>query len=372
MTRSAFQRATSVDVYTHPDKLPPDVQRLFADAESSSVELGVAWFRNFVDTVKLPRSSPKFYVLNLNGVPVAALPVFAKSTLVPGHSRVDSLTHYYTALYAPVLAPGVAGPELAPLFERIISDHSPMGEMRFAPMDPLSDGYAAMLQALRLAGMLPFRFFSFGNWYLKVPGSWTNYLAHRHGQLRNTIKRMEKKLAQESGTIEVITGVEGLQRGLAAYQQVYSASWKNEEPFPEFVPGLIATAAAQGWLRLGVVWLGGRPIAAQLWMVSNGKAEIYKLAYDEAFKAYSPGSVLTAHLMQHVFEKDHVQEVDYLIGDDPYKKSWMSDRRERWGIVAYNPRTLTGLWGACREASGRAVKPWVSAWRARFAKSPKP
>ena len=128
---------------------------------------------------------------------------------------------------------------------------------------------------------------------------------------------------------------------------------------------MIATAATEGWLRLGIVWLNGEAIAAQLWMVCNGKADIYKVAYDESFKAYSPGTVLTAHLLQHVLEKDQVVEVDYLIGDDAYKKTWMSHRRERWGIIAYHTRSFAGLLGAGREALGRGVKPILSRLRAR-------
>jgi len=136
-----------------------------------------------------------------------------------------------------------------------------------------------------------------------------------------------------------------------------------------FMPGLMRLCAAAGALRLGLVWLHGQPIAAQLWMVHGGRAEVYKLAYDEAFKGYSPGTVLTARLMQHVIEHDKVAEVDYLIGDDAYKTSWMSHRRERWGLVAYNQRSLTGmvLWHGAQLK--RLVKPWVLRLRAAVSRS---
>jgi hypothetical protein len=61
-------------------------------------------------------------------------------------------------------------------------------------------------------------------------------------------------------------------------------------------------------------------------------------------------------LMEHVIEIDKVEEIDYLIGDDPYKKAWMSHRRERWGVIAYNPRSMGGLAGWAREALGRRIK----------------
>jgi len=111
-----------------------------------------------------------------------------------------------------------------------------------------------------------------------------------------------------------------------------------------------------GMLRLGFARLGERTIAAQLWIVDRQKASIYKVAYHEQFASYSPGTVLTAHLLQHVIDKDRVREVDFLIGDDQYKRMWMSDRRERWGIVAYNPRTLIGCALLLKEIAGRTVR----------------
>ncbi|MBK8121802.1 MAG: GNAT family N-acetyltransferase [Sulfuritalea sp.] len=73
------------------------------------------------------------------------------------------------------------------------------------------------------------------------------------------------------------------------------------------------------------------------------KISIFKLAFDPACAAFSPGTLLTAHLMEHVIDHANVKEIDFLIGDDEYKKLWMSHRRERWGIVACNPQTVIGL-----------------------------
>jgi CelD/BcsL family acetyltransferase involved in cellulose biosynthesis len=63
-------------------------------------------------------------------------------------------------------------------------------------------------------------------------------------------------------------------------------------------------------------------------------------------------------MMQHVIDVDEVVEVDYLVGDDPYKKDWMNHRRERWGIVAYNPSTFLGVVGIVRQVLGILYKKW--------------
>jgi hypothetical protein len=48
--------------------------------------------------------------------------------------------------------------------------------------------------------------------------------------------------------------------------------------------------------------------------------------------------------------------VDYLSGEDDYKKNWMSERREFWGIAAFNPRSVRGLMQIGQQIGGRAVK----------------
>jgi CelD/BcsL family acetyltransferase involved in cellulose biosynthesis len=343
-----------VEVLYHPSQFPPDLQKLFALAEKEDFHCGVAWYSNLTDAVFADHAGVRFYVLRQGEQAIAVLPV----QIVKHHrvKQVESLSNYYTALYAPALAPGLKARDLVPLIRAVLRAHAPVASLRFSPMDPRSRPYRLLFGGLRDAGLAPFEFFCFVNWHLAGFDDWAGYLASRHGSLRNTIKRMGKKFAHDGGTLELIEGGAGLDRGIDAYEKVYAHSWKKPEPYPAFVPGLARTCAASGWLRLGVAWIAGKPVAAQIWIVANGRASIYKLAYDEDYKGYAPGTLLTALLMQHVMEEDQVLEVDYLIGDDPYKQAWMNHRRERWGIVAYNPKTLSGALGMVQAALARPLK----------------
>jgi hypothetical protein len=230
-------------------------------------------------------------------------------------------------------------------------------------MDPESTAYQALRQALWQCTVIPFRFYCYGNWNLKVNGNWEAYLKERSASLRSTIKRMRKRWSAEGGSLEVLQGRSDLQRSLAAYEHIYARSWKVPEPYPQFIRGLMAMSAELGTLRMGLACINGQPVSAQLWLVVHGKAYIYKVAYDEAYKAYAPGSLVMATLMQQVLEHESVYEVDFLTGDDPYKASWMNDRRERWGIIAYNPKTLLGILGLCREVAGRMLRPLLLRFR---------
>jgi hypothetical protein len=267
-----------------------------------------------------------------------------------------ALANFYTTRFVPLLADDLRGEDLAILLRNQRQPWPRVNRISLFPLDRTSRVYPLLLQALRKAGFVTFEYFCFGNWYLPVAQNFDAYLAARPGELRSTLRRMSRRIDNAGGRVQVIGPGGDVETAITAFSSVYASSWKQPEPFPAFMPGLIRLCASKGWLRMGIVWMNDQPIAAQLWVVVNGKASIYKLAYDSAFSSYSPGTVLTAALMRHAMDTDHVSEVDYMTGDDAYKQAWMTLRREMWGLVAYDPRQVRGAAQVVRELSVRAIK----------------
>ena len=119
---------------------------------------------------------------------------------------------------------------------------------------------------------------------------------------------------------------------------------------------MLRNCAAAGALRLGVLCLDGVPIASQIWILWSGTTTLYKLAHDRRFDSFSPGTVLCMRMIERLIEHDRVTEIDFGIGDDVYKSQWASQRRELWGIAAFNPRSLYGALSALRHIGGKRVK----------------
>ncbi|MBS0508539.1 MAG: GNAT family N-acetyltransferase [Proteobacteria bacterium] len=280
---------------------------------------------------------------------------------LPG-GPVQALGNYYSCLYGPIgSARGLAGLSVSQWSEAVRALRRSHGAsvLRLQPLDADSAWLMALQQGLRGAGYLTDRFFCFGNWFQPVPeGGFASYWAQRPSMLRNSVERGRRRLDRAGPwRIEIQGGDQpGVERALGAYLAVYAQSWKLPEPCPEFMPSLVRLAAREGWLRLGVLWLQDQPVAAQVWLVHGAKANIYKLAYVKGQERLSAGSVLTAALMQHVMDEDRVSEVDYLSGDDAYKRDWMAQRRERIGLVAFDPRSPPGLMAAARHFGGRWIR----------------
>jgi len=272
---------------------------------------------------------------------------------------LHSLSNFYTPLFAPIAGDTINKEGIASLIDRLAQDRPIWTMLNFRPLDPDTSFFNSLTKGLKDGGWWVDRYFCFGNWFLQVDeDSFDSYFAKRPSQLRNTVNRARKKLLKlPNYQLHIQTQAdELLEPMLADFVTVYNRSWKKPEPFPDFIPELGRLAAREGWLRLGVIRLNDQPIAAQLWLVFGGVASIVKLAYDQEHIRLSAGSVLTAALMQHVTDIDKVREVDYLIGDDPYKRDWMSHRRERYGIIAFNPRTVSGLVSAACHFGGRLFK----------------
>jgi CelD/BcsL family acetyltransferase involved in cellulose biosynthesis len=349
-----------VQVFEGLQELPGSFRGLFEEAGQQSIFLALPWFQNFVRTAMATEDRARVYAaVGAQGTPAGML-LMRNSRSSSSLRKLESLGNYYTCFYAPHLAsPAIRSRETLRAITQAIAEEKPHWDtVELKPLDNQSRAFPELVEAFKAAGFVVQTYFSFGNWYLPVNGrSFAEYSQSLPSALKNTLSRKRKKLEKTGrAKIEIVTGGQGLDAAIDAYMKVYLSSWKQPEPYPEFVPGLIRMCAQMGALRLGLIYVDGEPAAAQLWIVHHGNALIYKLAYDERFADLSVGTILSATLFEHALDVDKVAEVDYLSGDDAYKKDWMSQRRERWGILALNPRTPRGLLAIAHHIGGRAVK----------------
>lgn len=269
-----------------------------------------------------------------------------------------SLSNYYSGLYGPI-GDGEGCASWRAACKHLRASRPAPAYVRLQPLDADSAFFREMRDALDAAGYWADSYFCFGNWYLPTAGrSFDGYLSERPSALRNTLRRGRKKLDRGGNWQIVVHSEPGppLDAAVSDYETIYASSWKPAEAHPGFIRELCQLAARRGWLRLGVLSIEGKAIASQIWLFSAGKAYIFKLAYDPAAARYSAGTVLTAAMIEHAIERDAADEIDYLSGDDAYKQDWMSHRRERIGLVAFDPATLRGLWTGLRHFCGRSVK----------------
>jgi hypothetical protein len=296
-----------------------------------------------------------------HAVPAGAEALLAETAtgmlpLLRHNGRLASLATPYTLSWRPLWAAGADAQATGRALGKLFRLRPPV---RLDTLPPEAPGLEPLLAGLREAGLRAVRYDHFGNWHEALPsgGGWEAYLAARPPTLRTTIGRKLKRATRESRFALLTAPGPALEAGIAAYEAVRAASWKPDELVPDFDRHLLRATAAAGCLRFGVLRSAttGQPVAAQYWVLDHAgkRATVLKLAHVEAERAASPGTALSALMIRGLLEEDGVTELDFGRGDDAYKRLWVSQRRQRIGILLVDPRHPAGLAALAQHAAGR-------------------
>jgi len=193
--------------------------------------------------------------------------------------------------------------------------------------------------AIKQLGLRYKEFISYGDWYLDEIGcSGDEYFNRLPEKIRKDVSYCKRRL-QKMGKYEfkLIRNGDEIDHFMNLYYEVYSKSWQEKEGIgPNFHRDLAKMAVKNDWLRLGFLFFNNLPIASQFWISYSGTAFILKTVYDQNFKKYSPGKILTSEIAKFAIDIDKVKAIDYVQGDEAYKQDWTPKRRERNGLVGFN------------------------------------
>jgi len=199
----------------------------------------------------------------------------------------------------------------------------------------------------------------YGDWYLDgIDCSGDEYLNRLPDKIRKDVSYCKRRL-QKMGQYEfrLIRGDERIDYYMDLYYGVYAKSWQEREGIgPSFHRDLAKISAKHHWLRLGFLLLNDYPIASQFWISWKGTAFILKTVYDQDFKKYSPGKILTSEMAKFAIDFDKVKTIDYVQGDEGYKQDWTPKRRERKGVVVFN----NSIKGKSLELLSNRIRPMVN------------
>lgn len=296
--------------------------------------LSSQWFAAVAECGPL---KPIRYVVADDDGEACALFMTAREGLFTRH--LASLTNFYTMRFSPTVRPD--SPEAILAIVRGIAAERPRWQtVDIGYLPHKSPAAHWIYAALWWAGYISVIYRQGENWYCRTNGLTAADYFNDRPSLRDKIEREARRFARKHQARFRVFTTPG---GLPDYQSVYARSWKEPEQYPQFIPKLAQLAADRGALRIGVLYADDIPVAAQLWLVCNGRATIYKVAYDEAYSKLSVGSILAKHMFEHVIEHDHPEEIDYGLGSEPYKRDWMDAKRDIIGIKAFNLMTPGGV-----------------------------
>ncbi len=354
LRRKSLELNYTLEQFDSFEALPKDAVRLWHEFGREAIFSSLDWYQNLYEHVGADLGSLRLFVLSNKAEEVQAiLPCVASAPPDGGAGELMVLANYYSPRFDLVVNEGSISREAA--VRRIVAALSLRSDWTALTLFPLHGG--ADLDAFRAAAasyLLPSACFEeTANWSVDIEdiGAYAESLPTL---LRRTLKRKRSKLERTASyRYAIVTSPREAAAVVDDFRAVYDASWKPHEPYAGFIDGLVTLASRNGWLRLGLLYIDETPVAGQIWLVCKRTAAIYKLAYDQHYSEYSPGTLLTMHLLRHVVENDGVTTVDYLTGDDAYKRDWMSTRRMMYRLRIANPRLLRGAYLSVYDALRR-------------------
>jgi len=338
---NATDQAAQVSIrrFSRFDEMPVAAQRMIAEAGRENPFYGPEWFKNYEHAVA-QHEMPFFWacIYDRDGVLCGVWPLSERRQR--GRRILRAMGNYYTP-YA-TLVFDYSSEQASSVFRSALG--ALLRGVDMLEIEPVAPDNAL---ALFLEQNKDIRWVDFErctvNWFQDLE-SIDAYHAQLPGHVRSLLKRKQRALEKQHAVEYAIVRGNGevLEHAVDAYFAVYAKSWKRQEPYPEFIRGLVRIAAQAGWLRLGQLIVDGEVVASQIWLVANRTAYIYKLAYDDNFGKKSVGSLLTWHLIQHVYDEDNVCRIDYLTGNDIYKRDWMECSRDLYTLTFVNMRRPLG------------------------------
>ncbi len=217
-----------------------------------------------------------------------------------------------------------------------------------------ADGYSLLSVPLVAVGGLDARGLivaerqRYRRWYADLSVGWDVYHAGLSGNLRSTLKRKGKKIAEANGgTIDIrryrspeeLAAFHALARPLAAgtYQEkLLGMGLPGDPAWVEAMLRAAAGDAARGWL----LFVGGEAVAYLYCPVERGTVVYEYVGHEERFDALSPGTVLMAAALRDLMGEGAHARFDFTEGEGQHKRQFATGHVVACDLFLLRP-TLT-------------------------------
>ena len=176
--------------------------------------------------------------------------------------------------------------------------------------------------------------------YITLPGDWETYSQSLGKDLRKKLRRYTNRLERAyPGQIAYrrVADPADLDRTLAVLMDFHQERFEARGGVgafgtPErraFHQAITRLGLERGWMRLLVLNVAGRDVAAIYTMQHQDKVCDYQSGFDPAFAEFSLGHLMTAYSIQRGIEEEGVVEYDLLRGAEGYKLRYTEEEPRR-------------------------------------------
>jgi CelD/BcsL family acetyltransferase involved in cellulose biosynthesis len=167
-----------------------------------------------------------------------------------------------------------------------------------------------------------------GNPVLRTGDSFDEFLAGKSSNFRQQVRARERRLTRRYGVRCRLTDPTTLDADLDELFRLHEARFGKESAFSgsrtAFHRAFAHQALERGWLRLWLLELNDRPVAAECGFRFGGVESYYQSGRNPEFRRQSVGMVLLTHTIRTALD-DGIHDFAFLRGSDPYKYRFATD-----------------------------------------------
>ena len=190
-----------------------------------------------------------------------------------------------------------------------------------------------------------------GSAFLDIRAPWDEFLAGMTSDNRNHLRRKRKELDKHGKiAVEIITpDADNVVSCLDEIVRVEAAGWKGDagtamsfdHRLKHFFSAYSNEMARRGCLRFCTLSVDGKPVAVQLAVQHSNRFWLLKVGYDAAWRAYSPGVLLTHETIRHAFQQ-RLDGYEFLGHDEPWIHRWTRQTHAKVTVRSY-PYSFRGI-----------------------------
>ena len=235
--------------------------------------------------------------------------------------------------------------------------------LRNIPRETVKD--SGLVDICRQEGLMPWNNYSVAAPYLQIDGNDEVVSA----LLGKYSFRRSERLLKEQGSVRF--EVFNTDERAACFWEVFAqqhidrcrrddrSSTFSKPDYLPFLKALFESDAGKSRVQFSGLFLDESPVAFHFGFVSQQRLLWYKPSFDIRIKKGSPGVILIRNLIQHA-QQCGLNELDFTIGDEPFKNRFCSERRtvDEFRIHKHRAKYVveSGYW-RLRQSVKRLIKP---------------
>ena len=189
--------------------------------------------------------------------------------------------------------------------------------------------------------------------YIELRGhTWDTYVATLGPNVRKNINRYLRNLPKTFDMrVDCVQTASDAQTALQIAVDLHRKRWGtrgvseafHSESVRAFHREFVQLAAERGWLRLLILWLNARPVAALYGLRYGPTFYFYQSGFDPDYSKYSVGVATMGLAIRRAIEEG-AAEYDFLHGNEEYKFHWARGVRNLTRLELHPPQTTAWIY----------------------------